>query len=195
MKHWARPQRRRRIPGSHAIPLTGSCSVAAWQTIGATGRYADAENFLSLGLYFAPEDLRMQKNLSVMRAREMLRVQTNFRRVARAIPAQRVSQRRNRQGPPRAIRRRSLSRIGCCIRYARLGFYRRAVEITFAEIPPVNPDQSEPGTVLPQNHPLVVTSELLPGKAGPIRSGGRCRGEAGFRRLTFFQTVRKTSLR
>lgn len=40
--------------------------------------------------------------------------------------------------------------------YARLGFYRRALEVLAREYPPVNADQSEPGTIAPQNHPLVV---------------------------------------
>ncbi len=40
--------------------------------------------------------------------------------------------------------------------YARLGLYRRAVEVLSRDYPPVHPDQSEPGTVSPQNHPLVV---------------------------------------
>jgi tetratricopeptide (TPR) repeat protein len=40
--------------------------------------------------------------------------------------------------------------------YARLGLYRRAVEVLSREYPQGKPDQSEPGEVLPQNHPLVV---------------------------------------
>jgi tetratricopeptide (TPR) repeat protein len=40
--------------------------------------------------------------------------------------------------------------------YARLGLYRRAVEVLSREYPQPKPDQSEPGEVLPQNHPLVV---------------------------------------
>src|SRR6266480_3128936 len=40
--------------------------------------------------------------------------------------------------------------------YARLGLYRRAVEVLSREYPPPKADQSEPGAVAPQNHPLVV---------------------------------------
>jgi tetratricopeptide (TPR) repeat protein len=40
--------------------------------------------------------------------------------------------------------------------YARLGQYRRAVEVLSRDYPPVHADQREPGTVSPQNHPLVV---------------------------------------
>jgi tetratricopeptide (TPR) repeat protein len=40
--------------------------------------------------------------------------------------------------------------------YARLGLYRRAVEVLSREYPPPKADQSEPGSVVPQNHPLVV---------------------------------------
>src|SRR3984957_353944 len=40
--------------------------------------------------------------------------------------------------------------------YARLGLYRRAVEVLSREYPPPTADQTEPGAVVPQNHPLVV---------------------------------------
>lgn len=40
--------------------------------------------------------------------------------------------------------------------YARLGLYRRAVEILSREYPVPPPDQSEPGSVVPQRHPLVA---------------------------------------
>ena len=40
--------------------------------------------------------------------------------------------------------------------YARLGLYRQAVEILSREYPSVKADQTEPGMVAPQNHPLVV---------------------------------------
>jgi tetratricopeptide (TPR) repeat protein len=40
--------------------------------------------------------------------------------------------------------------------YARLGLYRRAVEVLSRDYPTAHADQSEPGTVSPQDHPLVV---------------------------------------
>ena len=40
--------------------------------------------------------------------------------------------------------------------YARLGLYRRSIEILSREYPSVTADQTEPGAVLPQNHPLVA---------------------------------------
>jgi tetratricopeptide (TPR) repeat protein len=40
--------------------------------------------------------------------------------------------------------------------YARLGLYRRASEVLSRRYSAVNADQSEPGAVLPQNHPLVA---------------------------------------
>src|SRR5439155_12640490 len=38
----------------------------------------------------------------------------------------------------------------------RLGLYRKAVEVLGREYPSVRADQAEPGSVAPQNHPLVV---------------------------------------
>src|SRR6266478_684337 len=40
--------------------------------------------------------------------------------------------------------------------YARLGLYRRSLEVLSRNYPTIQHDQSEPGTVAPQNHPLVV---------------------------------------
>jgi tetratricopeptide (TPR) repeat protein len=40
--------------------------------------------------------------------------------------------------------------------YAGLGLYRHALEVLSREYPKVPTDQAEPGSVLPQNHPLVV---------------------------------------
>ena len=40
--------------------------------------------------------------------------------------------------------------------YARLGLYRKAIGVLSRENPSVKADQAEPGSVAPQNHPLVV---------------------------------------
>src|SRR5207245_8828957 len=40
--------------------------------------------------------------------------------------------------------------------YARLGLYRRAVEVLSREYPSPDADQSEPGVVVPQKNPMVV---------------------------------------
>src|SRR5204863_558298 len=40
--------------------------------------------------------------------------------------------------------------------YARLGLYKKALQVLSRDYPAVNPDQREPGTVPPQNNPLVA---------------------------------------
>jgi tetratricopeptide (TPR) repeat protein len=40
--------------------------------------------------------------------------------------------------------------------YARLGLYKKALQVLSRDYPAVSPDQREPGTVPPQNNPLVV---------------------------------------
>ncbi|HVH71566.1 MAG TPA: hypothetical protein VNB49_10700, partial [Candidatus Dormibacteraeota bacterium] len=40
--------------------------------------------------------------------------------------------------------------------FARLGLYRKAIEVLSREYPAVRSDQAEPGSVVPQNHPLAV---------------------------------------
>ena len=46
--------------------------------------------------------------------------------------------------------------LGVASEYARLGLYQRALEVLSRKYEAVAPDQSEPGTVLPQNNPLVI---------------------------------------
>lgn len=46
--------------------------------------------------------------------------------------------------------------LNIAVQYARLGLYRRAVEVLSREYPAVTPDEHEPGAVLPQSNPLVV---------------------------------------
>ena len=40
--------------------------------------------------------------------------------------------------------------------YMRLGLYRQAVDLLARDFPPVPPDETEPGAVLPQKHPLIA---------------------------------------
>src|SRR6266581_507846 len=122
------------------------------------GAMQDAENFLSLGLYSAPEDLRMAEELAaVMRARGKVESANKLvgewlaRFPQSAFLSEEIGKARleHLAADPYRV-------LDVASEYARLGFYRRAVEILSRKYPPVNPDQSEPGTVLPQNHPLVV---------------------------------------
>ncbi len=46
--------------------------------------------------------------------------------------------------------------LNVAVQYARLGLYKKALQVLSRDYPAVNPDQREPGTVLPQNNPLVV---------------------------------------
>src|SRR5256714_4533769 len=62
--------------------------------------------------------------------------------------------------------------LNIAAQYARLGLYRRAVEVLSREYPPVSPDQAEPGAVLPQNIHSSSTSEATAAKslANPERA-------------------------
>ncbi|MEQ1472458.1 MAG: DUF5107 domain-containing protein [Candidatus Acidiferrum sp.] len=46
--------------------------------------------------------------------------------------------------------------LNVAFEYARLGLYRQAVNVLSRKYPAVNADQSEPGAVLPQDHPMVA---------------------------------------
>jgi len=122
------------------------------------GAMQEAENFLSVGLYSAPEDLRMAEELgAVMRARGNVESANKLvgewlaRFPQSAFLSEEIGKARleHLAADPYRV-------LDVASEYARLGLYRRAVEILSRKYPRVDPDQSEPGTVLPQNHPLVV---------------------------------------
>ena len=46
--------------------------------------------------------------------------------------------------------------LNIAVQYARLGLYKDALKVLSRDYPAVSPEQSEPGTALPQNNPLVV---------------------------------------
>jgi len=80
MKHWGKTQRRRRIPGSHAITAYRAAAALRLGELSARqGANAGCGKFSEPWPVFCARGPRMAEELgAVMRAREMLRVQTNL---------------------------------------------------------------------------------------------------------------------
>jgi tetratricopeptide (TPR) repeat protein len=122
------------------------------------GRLDRAQELLTQSSQFAPEDLRA--------AEELVAVLSALRKTGEA---ETLAKERLARFPLSDFLREELGSpnlahlsgdpyrvLNIAYEYARLGLYRRAVSVLSREYPPAKADQSEPGSVLPQNHPLVV---------------------------------------
>lgn len=122
------------------------------------GRLAQAKELLTLSLQSAPEDLRateelvaVRKALGETKEAEALGKEglahfplSNFLREEVGSPDL-----AHLAGDPYRV-------LNIAYEYARLGLYRKAIEVLSRDYPTVNADQAEPGSVAPQNHPMVA---------------------------------------
>jgi len=122
------------------------------------GALKQATESLTISLQSAPDDLRAAEELAAA-----------LRAVGRTADGEKLARERLARFPLSDFLREELGKpnlvhlaadpyrvLNVASEYARLGLYRRAVEVLSREYPPANADQSEPGEVAPQNHPLVV---------------------------------------
>ncbi|HXN96145.1 MAG TPA: DUF5107 domain-containing protein [Candidatus Acidoferrales bacterium] len=122
------------------------------------GGLKQATESLTISLQSAPEDLRAAEELAVA-----------LRAVGRTADGEKLARERLALFPLSDFLREELGKpnlvhlaadpyrvLNLASEYARLGLYRRAVEVLSREYPPPTADQTEPGAVVPQNHPLVV---------------------------------------
>src|SRR2546429_228286 len=113
---------------------------------------------LTISLQSAPEDLRAAEELAAV-----------LHALGRTADGEKLARERLARFPLSDFLREELGKpnlvhlaadpyhvLNLASEYARLGLYRRAVEVLSREYPPPKADQSEPGAVAPQNHPLVV---------------------------------------
>jgi tetratricopeptide (TPR) repeat protein len=119
---------------------------------------ADAEKDLAISLGDAPQDLRAAEELSAV-----LRAQ------GKTGEANKLASEWLRRFPLSDFLRQEIAKphlehlaadpyrvLTVAFEYARLGLYQQAVNVLSRKYPAVNADQSEPGAVLPQNHPMVA---------------------------------------
>ena len=120
------------------------------------GKLEQGEELLTLSLQSAPEDLRAMEELVAIRkalgetneaealAKEARYPLSNFLREE----AGNADLAHLADDPYRVL--------NIAYEYARLGFYRKAIDVLSREYPPIKSDQAEPGSVAPQSHPLVA---------------------------------------
>src|ERR1700687_2075240 len=142
-----------RLPSYRAAAALRLAEVQARQ-----GALQQAKDSLTQSLKSAPEDLRAAEELAAA-----------LRAVGRTAEGEKLARERLARFPLSDFLREELGKpnlvhlaadpyrvLNLASEYARLALYRRAVEVLSREYPPLKADQSEPGAVAPQNHPLVV---------------------------------------
>jgi tetratricopeptide (TPR) repeat protein len=139
-------------------PYRAAAALRVGELLARQGAMQAAEDSLTIGLRSAPEDLRAAEELgAVIRARGKVESANILARewLARFPQSDFLSEEigephlEHLSADPNRL-------LNVASEYARLGLYRRAVDVLSRTYPPVNVDQREPGAVPPQNHPLVV---------------------------------------
>src|SRR6266567_1432474 len=118
----------------------------------------EARDFLTKSLESAPEDLRAAEELAAV-----------SRALGRTADGEKIARERLARFPLSDFLQEELGKpnvvhlaadsyrvLNVASEYARLGLYRRAVEVLSRDYPSPEADQSEPGGVIPQKNPLVV---------------------------------------
>ena len=122
------------------------------------GALAAAEKNLAISLAAAPQDLRAAEELSaVMRVQG--KTQDANKLAAEWLARNPLSDFLNEEIAKPQLEHLAADPyrvLNVAFEYARLGLYRQAVNVLSRKYPAVNADQSEPGAVLPQNHPMVA---------------------------------------
>lgn len=117
-----------------------------------------AEDLMAQSRKAAPDDLRAaEEQIALLRARgktELAMQQAkellhNFPSSAFLLEELNVPDLQHLAADPYRV-------LNVAAEYARLGLYKKALQVLSRDYPAVNPDQKEPGTVLPQENPLVV---------------------------------------
>ena len=122
------------------------------------GALKEAKDFLRKSLESAPEDLRAEEELAAV-----------SRVLGGTADAEKIARERLARFPLSDFLREELGKtnilhlaadpyrvLNVASEYARLGLYRRAVEVLSRDYPSPEADQGEPGAVIPQKNPMVV---------------------------------------
>jgi tetratricopeptide (TPR) repeat protein len=142
-----------RLPSYRAAAALRLAEVQA-----RAGALQQAKDSLTKSLQSAPEDVRAAEELAAV-----------LRALGRITAGEKLARERLARFPLSDFLREELGKpnlahlaadpyrvLNIASEYARLGLYRRAVEVLSREYPVPKADQSEPGGATPQNHPLVV---------------------------------------
>ena len=122
------------------------------------GQMQEAENLLRTALASDPLDLRTAEELTaVMRANKKIESANKLANewIVRS-PTSNFLREAVGKAPLQHLAADPYRVLAIASEYARLGLYQRALEVLSRKYEAVAPDRSEPGTVPPQNNPLVV---------------------------------------
>ena len=142
-----------RLPAYRAAAAMRLAEVEA-----RAGKLERAEELLKESLASAPEDLRAAEELTAVLGAlgKTKEADTLARERFARFPLSNFL-REELGNPDLAHLAQDPDRVlNIAYEYARLGLYPRAIEVLSREYPAVKTDQTEPGTVPPQKHPLVV---------------------------------------
>jgi tetratricopeptide (TPR) repeat protein len=122
------------------------------------GDLKEAKDFLTKSLESAPDDSRTGEELSAI-----------LRALGKTVDGEKMARERLARFPLSGFLQEELGKpnilhlasdpyrvLSVASEYARLGLYRRAVEVLSRDYPSPEGDQSEPGAVIPQKNPMVV---------------------------------------
>lgn len=122
------------------------------------GKPEQAKELLTLSLQSVPDDLRAAEELVAVRKAlgETKEAETIAKEELTRFPLSNFLREElgnpylaHLAGDPYRV-------LNTAYEYARLGLYRKAIEVLSREYPAVKADRAEPGSVAPQNHPLVA---------------------------------------
>ncbi|HXR75343.1 MAG TPA: DUF5107 domain-containing protein [Bryobacteraceae bacterium] len=142
-----------RLPSFHAAGTLKLGELRARE-----GNLKEAERYLSESLHSAPDDVRTAEELVAVK-----------RAAGEADSARSLAKTWLAKSPVSYFLREELGEpdlphlaadpyrvLNVASEYMRLGQYKQALSVLSREYPAVPPDRSEPGSVLPQKHPLVA---------------------------------------
>ena len=122
------------------------------------GTPEQAKKLLTLSLQSVPDDLRAAEELVAVRKAlgETKEAETTAKEELGRFPLSNFL--RGEVGKPDLAHLAGdpYRVLNIAYEYGRLGLYRKAIEVLSREYPAVKADQAEPGSVAPENHPLVA---------------------------------------
>src|SRR6266567_2709780 len=145
--------------GAMRLPsFRAAAALRLAELLARRGALNEAKDFLTKSLQSAPDDLRAGEELSSV-----------LRALGRTADGEEIARERLARFPLSGFLQEELGKpnilhlaadpyrvLSVAYEYARLGLYRRAVEVLSRDYPSPEVDQSEPGGVIPQKNPLVV---------------------------------------
>src|SRR6266705_1570051 len=145
--------------GAMRLPsFRAAAALRLAELLARRGALNEAKDFLTKSLQSAPDDLRAGEELSSV-----------LRALGRTADGEKIARERLARFPLSGFLQEELGKpnilhlaadpyrvLSVAYEYARLGLYRRAVEVLARDYPSPEVDQSEPGGVIPQKNPLVV---------------------------------------